>query len=74
MNYYEITITVDNNWPSAIDTEHTIRAGRLSGKRILGWWTTTELNEWLKKRCGSVISDDGNTMIVLAQLTKKETK
>lgn len=74
MNYYEITIKVDTNWPEPIDAEHTIRAGLLNGRRVLGWWTTSELHRWLKARCGSIVSEAGDTMVVTAQLTKKEAR
>jgi hypothetical protein len=74
MSFYEIIVTVDTRWPGPIDAEHTIRVGRLDGRSILGWWTTSELNEWMSKRCGSIVSEADGTMTIVAQLTKKEAR
>lgn len=69
MNFYEITVKLDPQWP-----DNTIYEGRVNGRRVLGWWTREELDYWMTRRCGSITSEDNGVMIVVAQLTKKEVK
>lgn len=72
MNYYELTITPDTDFP--VDGDDVVRIGRVAGRKVAGWWTRAEFDRWLKSRDGSIAEINGDTMTVIARLTKKETR
>lgn len=72
MDFYEIVVTINPDFPA--DGDDTARIGRVNGRTVAGWWSMSDLGRWLKSRDGNIVSEDGDTMLILARLTKKESR
>lgn len=73
MEYHTFTIREDTRWPVDENGERPLRAYGNRGS-FTGWWRRDHFDEWLRMRHGSIVSDDGAEMKVLAELTKREAK
>ena len=68
---HEITVQPDTRFPVCPDNGSVLE-GRVSGTRVLGWYTEAEFQRWLEARSGGVVETNGDKRVIVALLTKKE--
>jgi hypothetical protein len=68
---YALTVTRDARWPEH-PTNGPVLEGRLDGRRVIGWWSRKNFDEWVTARSAVVNEYEDGTIHVVAPLTKRE--